>query len=118
MNRAAHTNPSDPVTTNAALHPHCSVTYPTSAGAIIAPRLAPLLQIPIASVRISAGTHIAAAFANAGHAADSPTASRLRIAPKLHGPRTSDVRIPAADHHRTPRVSPRPTPMRSSTRPA
>src|SRR3954470_3389916 len=84
----------------------------------MAPRLEPLLHTPIASVRASGGTHVATALANAGHAAPSPTASRLRNAPRLNGPRANPVSIPAPDHHAIASVSPRLTPRRSKTHPA
>ena len=84
----------------------------------MAPRLEPLLHTPMARVRASAGTQVAVALANAGHAPASPTANRLRSIPRLSGPLTSEVNIPAADHQLTARVRPRPTPKRSSTHPA
>jgi len=102
----------------AARQPECVVMISTSFGAIIAPRLEPLLQTPIASVRASGGTHTDTAFANAGHAPASPTASKLRSAPRLIGPLASDVAMPAALHQLTASVRPRPTPRRSSTQPA
>src|SRR3954462_6101385 len=92
--------------------------YATSGGAIIAPRLEPLLHTPIASVRASGGTHVATALANAGHAAPSPTASRPRKKPRLSGPRANAVSIPAPDHQAIASVSPRLTPSRSRTQPA
>src|SRR5450759_5686640 len=107
-----------PVTTKAPRQPAMAVIPTTRGGAIMAPRLDPLLHTPMARVRASAGTHAAVALANAGHAPASPTANRLRAIPRLSGPLTNEVNIPAADHQLTARVSPRPTPNRSSTHPA
>ena len=86
-----------PVATNAIAPARCAVVMnATSGGAIIAPRLDPLLQTPMASVRASGGTQIATALANAGHAPPSPTASRLRKNPRLNGPRAKAVEHPGA----------------------
>src|SRR6185436_1521588 len=90
----------------------------TRGGAIMAPRLEPLLQIPITNVRAFFGTHVAAALANAGHAPASPMARMPRNAPRLQGPRASAVIIPANDHHPTANVSPRATPTLSRNHPA
>src|SRR3954469_20125294 len=117
-NAATHKNPSAPVATKAIRQVLRTVINATSGGAIIAPRLEPLLQTPMASVRASGGTQVATALANAGHAAPSPTASRLRKKPRLSGPRANAVSIPAPDHHAMARLSPRLTPRRSSTQPA
>src|ERR1035437_6851925 len=103
---------------NAPRQPAIAVTPTTSGGSIIPPRLDPLLHTPMARGRASAGTQGAVALANAGHAPASPTASRLRSIPRLRGPRTREVSIPAADHQLTDSVSPRPTPKRSSAHPA
>src|ERR1700733_1972725 len=94
------------------------VIQATSGGAIIAPKLDPLLHTPIASVRASGGTQVAAALANAGQAPASPTARRPRKKPRLSGPRANAVSIPEIDHHVTDRVRPFPTPRRSSIQPA
>src|SRR5262249_21470399 len=112
-NAITQMNPIPPVTTNDARQPHRTVIAATRGGAINAPRLEPLLQMPITSVRAFFGTHVAAALANAGHAPASPTARNPRNAPRLHGPRASAVSIPAIDHHATEMLSPRPIPKRS-----
>ena len=62
----------------------------------------------MANVRASGGTHVAIAFANAGHPAPSPTASALRKKPRLMGPVASAVDMPARDHQLIASVSPRP----------
>src|ERR1035437_7753437 len=103
---------------NAPRQPAIAVTPTTSGGAIIAPRLDPLLHTPMARVRASAGTQVDVALANARHAPDAPIANRLRAIPRLSGPLTNEVNIPASDHQLTAMVSPRPTPNRSSTHPA
>src|ERR1035437_4689513 len=103
---------------NAPRQPAIAVTPTTSGGAIIAPRLDPLLHTPMARVRASAGPQVPVSLAKAGHPPASPTASRLRAIPRLSGPLTNEVTIPAADHQLTAKVSPRPTPDRSSTHPA
>src|SRR4051812_34219347 len=94
------------------------VIHATSGGAIIAPRLEPLLHTPIANVRACGGTHVAMAFAKAGQPPPSPSARALRKNPRLTGPEARAVAIPANDHHPTANVSPRPTPRRSSPQPA
>src|SRR6185369_2581245 len=71
-NAITHRKPSAPVTTKAARQPHRTVTNATMYGAITEPRLEPLLQTPIASVRAFFGTHVAVALANAGHPPPSP----------------------------------------------
>src|SRR4029078_3755978 len=96
--------PIPPVTRNDARQPQRSVMKATRGGAIMAPRLEPLLQMPITSVRAFCGTHVAAALANAGHAPASPLARLPRNAPRLQGPRASAVIIPANDHHPTANV--------------
>src|SRR5262245_43846631 len=111
-------NPNAPVTTNAQRQPQRNVIAATRGGAIIAPKLEPLLQMPITSVRALSGTHVAAALANAGHAPASPIPKSPRNAPRLQGPRESAVSIPAKDHHATANVSPRPIPSRSRAQPA
>src|ERR1035437_2368203 len=93
-----------PVAMKAPRQPAMAVTPTTRGGAIMAPRLDPLLQTPMASVRASEGTHAAVALAKAGQAPASPTANRLRNKPKLSGPRVSAVNIPAADHQLTDSV--------------
>src|ERR1035437_8958429 len=103
---------------NAPRQPAIAVTPTTSGGAIIAPRLDPLLHTPMARVRGSAGTQVAVALGFAGPGPGSPTARRLRAIPRLSGPLTNERTRPAADHQRTAKVSPRPTPNRSSTHPA
>src|SRR3982751_2092136 len=117
-NNATHTKPSRPVTTKEARQPQCRVTNATSGGAIIAPRLDPLLQIPITMVRAAGGTQVAAAFAKAGHAPPSPTASSPRKNARLHGPRAKAVSAPAIDHHVTASERPRLVPRRSRAHPA
>src|SRR5690242_19188146 len=107
-----------PVATNAKRQLQRSVRNETSGGAIMAPRLEPELQTPMARVRASGGTQVATALAKAGQAAPSPTASRLRKKPRLRGPRANAVSIPAPDHHAMASVSPLPTPSLSSTQPA
>ena len=104
-----------PVAMKAPRQPAMAVTPTTRGGAIMAPRLEPLLQTPMARVRASAGTHAAVALAKAGQAPASPTANTPRKKPRLSGPRESAVSMPAADHQVTERVSPRPTPRRSRT---
>src|SRR3954451_12265584 len=103
---------------NAYRQPKRIVIHATSGGAIIAPRLEPLLHTPIANVRACGGTQVAIAFANAGHPPPSPSASALRKKPRLTGPDASAVAMPANDHHPTASVSPRPTPRRSRPQPA
>src|SRR5437763_16110180 len=111
-------NPSAPVTIKDARQPQRNVIAATRGGAIMAPKLEPLLQMPITSVRAFCGTHVAAALANAGHAPASPMPRKARKAPRLQGPRESAVSIPASDHQPTENVSPRPTPNRSRNQPA
>src|SRR5215467_6897113 len=103
---------------NEARQPQRSVIAATRGGAIIAPKLDPLLQMPITRVLAFSGTHVAAALANAGHAPASPMARSPRNVPKLQSPRESAVSIPARDHHPTENVSPRPIPKRSRAQPA
>src|SRR5438876_10071529 len=102
--------PNAPVTIKDARQPQRNVIAATRGGAIMAPKLEPLLQMPITSVRALSGTHVAAALANAGHAPASPMARIPRNAPRLQGPRANAVSIPARDHHPTANVSPRPIP--------
>src|SRR5881275_1067141 len=99
-------------------HPAQAVIAGTISGAIMAPMLEPLLQTPMARVRASGGTQMATALANPGQAPPSPTARRVRKKPRLKSPREKDVSMPAVDHQVMARVSPRPTPRRSSTQPA
>src|SRR5215471_11070756 len=113
-----HANPNAPVTTNEARQPQRNVIAATSGGAIIAPKLEPLLQMPITSVRAFSGTHVAAALANAGQAPASPTARSPRNVPRLQTPRERAVSIPERDHQPTENVSPRPIPNRSRAQPA
>src|SRR5580704_2757742 len=117
-NAAVHTTPKSPVTTKADRQPHVSVIHATTGGASTAPRLDPLLQIPIASMRASGGTQVATDFANAGQAPASPIPKNTLNHPRLTGPRTSAVAISATDHHAMESVSPRPTPTLSSAQPA
>src|ERR1035441_7295282 len=98
----------EPVAMKAPRQPAMAVTPTTRGGAIMAPRLEPLLQTPMARVRASAGTQAAVALAKAGQAPASPTANRPRKKPRLSGPRESAVSMPAADHQVTERVRPRP----------
>src|SRR5262245_20654596 len=91
---------------------------PTMYGAIRAPRLDPLLHAPMNRARASSGTHVAAAFANAGHAPASPTARTERNAAMLFRPREKEVNAPAIDHHSIDSVSPLRIPSLSSTHPA
>src|SRR5215468_1666130 len=113
-----HANPNAPVTTNEARQPQRSVIAATRGGAIIAPRLEPLLQMPITSVRAFSGTHVAAALANAGQAPASPIPRSPRNAPRLQSPREAAVSIPQRDHQATANVRPRPIHNRSSAQPA
>src|SRR3954451_19280882 len=92
-NARTQAKPNAPVATNDARHPQRNVIAATRGGAIIAPRLEPLLQTPITSVRAFSGTQVAAALANAGQAPASPTARSPRNVPRLHSPRESAVRI-------------------------
>src|SRR5712692_8262598 len=106
-----------PVTMKALRQPAHKVIGGTMSGAMIAPMLEPLLQIPMARVRASGGTQRATALANAGHAPPSPTASRLRKKPRLRGPRAKEVSRPAVDDEVMARVRARPTARRSRTEP-
>jgi len=55
-----------PVAMKAPRQPAMAVTPTTRGGAIMAPRLEPLLQTPMARVRASAGTHARGGFGESG----------------------------------------------------